>query len=65
MKFSISWILVIFLYHKASMGRRLWDCNNKFEILSFVMISKYHPRNFELVHTEHALKKILEIKIKK
>ncbi len=44
MKFSISWILVFFLYHKAFMNRWLWDCNNKFEIVSFW--SWFQKKNF-------------------
>ncbi len=47
-----------FLYQKASMGRRLWDCNKKRNYLVLVMISKLFPQNFELVHAEHAPKKI-------
>jgi hypothetical protein len=39
------------------MERRLWDCHKKFEIVSFVMISKFFSgENFELVHAEPALK---------
>ncbi len=48
----------LFLYNKASMGRRFWDCHKKFEIVSFSSwFRSFFPRNFGLVHVEPALKK--------
>ncbi len=47
---------MVFLYHKASMGRRLWDCIKNV----LVMIAKFVRRKlFEFAHAEHALENFL------